>query len=86
MLWSKGYPRNLMSRSHNNFQQVGNIAMAEVEEGQISKDLEANPLGSRPTSGSEQPNGSRPSSSSNVLPSDNDSRFDKFHNFFKSIS
>ena len=39
--------------------------MAEVEEGQIANDLEANPLGSRPTSGSEQPTGSRPGTSSN---------------------
>ena len=75
----KGYPRNLISRSHNNFQQVGNRTMAEVEEGQIPNDLEANPLGSRPNSGSEQPRGSRPSSSSNFIPSSNGSRFDQLH-------
>ena len=40
--------------------------MAEVEEGQISNESEeVNPVGSRPTSGSEQPTGSRPGSSSN---------------------
>ena len=40
--------------------------MAEVEEGQIPIEVEeVNPVGSRPTSGSEQPTGSRPASSSN---------------------
>ena len=40
--------------------------MAEVEEGQISNESEeVNPVGSRPTSGSEQPTGSRPATSIN---------------------
>ena len=39
--------------------------MAEVEEGQISNEPEVNPVESRPNSGSEQPTGSRPASSSN---------------------
>ena len=67
--------------------------MAEVEEVQISNESEeVNPVGSRPTSGSEQPKGSSPTSSSNndqtstnsrpntasnVPPPDDGSRFEK---------